>query len=370
APFLGSMGATTLNQPVVGIAATPTGNGYWLVASDGGVFAFGDAPFLGADVDGGVPVVDLAPSPGGGYWVALADGTVRAAGDAAAADGATPTGATVAIVPASAGYWLVGTGSLLPGSTAEVFDGRMLVAHYGSPLTPALGVLGENDADASADRIIARAAEFESLGRPTLPAMEIIATIATSFPGVDGDYSSPTDPAILREWIDVAADRGLYVLLDLQPGRSDFLTQAQLYQELLLEPHVGLAIDPEWRMGPTQVPGRVIGSVDGNEVNAVTAWLDELVAANGLPEKLFVVHQFTEAMVIDRAAIVDRPHLAVTFHIDGFGTQAQKLAKYRQLRPDEPYDIGLKLFIDEDTRMFTPAEVLALDVVPDLVTYQ
>ena len=48
APFYGSMGGAALNQPVVGMAATPTGEGYWLVAADGGIFAFGDAAFYGS----------------------------------------------------------------------------------------------------------------------------------------------------------------------------------------------------------------------------------------------------------------------------------------------------------------------------------
>ncbi|MDA8340662.1 MAG: hypothetical protein M0007_00310, partial [Actinomycetota bacterium] len=48
ATFLGSMGAKHLNAPIVGMAATPDGHGYWLVASDGGVFSFGDATFLGS----------------------------------------------------------------------------------------------------------------------------------------------------------------------------------------------------------------------------------------------------------------------------------------------------------------------------------
>jgi hypothetical protein len=48
ASFLGSTGALHLNQPIVGMAATPSGQGYWLVAADGGIFSFGGAPFLGA----------------------------------------------------------------------------------------------------------------------------------------------------------------------------------------------------------------------------------------------------------------------------------------------------------------------------------
>ena len=54
ATYFGSTGAIHLNEPIVGMAATPDGRGYWLVASDGGIFTFGDAPFLGST--GGVPL--------------------------------------------------------------------------------------------------------------------------------------------------------------------------------------------------------------------------------------------------------------------------------------------------------------------------
>ena len=85
APFHGSAGALRLNSPVVDMAATPTGDGYWLVADDGGVFAFGDAPFLGST--GGIrlnkPIVAIAPTPTGkGYWLVASDGGVFAFGDA------------------------------------------------------------------------------------------------------------------------------------------------------------------------------------------------------------------------------------------------------------------------------------------------
>jgi hypothetical protein len=61
------------------MAADPSGGGYWLVASDGGVFTFGDAPYLGSPSTGSVnaPVVGLAPDlPSGGYWLVAADGSV------------------------------------------------------------------------------------------------------------------------------------------------------------------------------------------------------------------------------------------------------------------------------------------------------
>jgi hypothetical protein len=85
AAFLGSTGATPLNRPITGMAATPTGKGYWLVASDGGIFAFGDAPFFGST--GGIrlnqPIVGMAATPSGnGYWMVASDGGIFSFGDA------------------------------------------------------------------------------------------------------------------------------------------------------------------------------------------------------------------------------------------------------------------------------------------------
>jgi len=85
AGFFGSTGAMRLNRPIVGMAPTPSGNGYWLVASDGGMFAFGDAGFFGST--GAMrlnrPIVGMAPTPSGnGYWVVASDGGIFSFGDA------------------------------------------------------------------------------------------------------------------------------------------------------------------------------------------------------------------------------------------------------------------------------------------------
>ena len=112
--FYGSEGGQKLNAPVVGMAATPDGKGYWLTASDGGVFAFGDALFYGSE--GGqklnAPVVGMAATPDGkGYWLTASDGGVFAFGDALfyGSEGGQKLNAPVvgmAATPDGKGYWL------------------------------------------------------------------------------------------------------------------------------------------------------------------------------------------------------------------------------------------------------------------------
>ena len=115
ATFEGSLGALALNGPIVGMAPTPSGQGYWLVALDGGVFAFGDAGFYGSM--GGTrlnqPIVAMAATPSGkGYWLVASDGGVFAFGDAGffGSMGATHLAASVtgmASTPSGDGYWMV-----------------------------------------------------------------------------------------------------------------------------------------------------------------------------------------------------------------------------------------------------------------------
>src|SRR5690606_1231840 len=153
------------------------------------------------------------------------------------------------------------TAPQLPGGGQVAFPGRRMIAAYGSPGIPSLGILGEQDLDKTVDRVTELAASYdESSDVPVIPAMEIITTVASSQPGADGDYSSEIDPETLKPWIDRAAEEGIYVVLDLQPGTTHFLEQAKLYEDLLKEPHVGLALDPEWRLKDGQRHLAQIGS--------------------------------------------------------------------------------------------------------------
>ncbi len=115
APFYGSTGSLTLNKPIVGITPTPTGQGYWLFASDGGVFSYGDAQFHGStgSMTLNAPIVGMASDPiTGGYWLVAADGGVFSF-DAPfeGSMGGVPLAQPIvgmAAVPNGNGYWLVG----------------------------------------------------------------------------------------------------------------------------------------------------------------------------------------------------------------------------------------------------------------------
>jgi lipoprotein-anchoring transpeptidase ErfK/SrfK len=145
AQFFGSAGALPLNKPIVGMAATPDGGGYWLVASDGGIFSYGDATFYGStgNIALNQPIVGMAATPDGkGYWLVASDGGIFSYGDA------TFHGSTgnirlnqpivgMAVSPGGTGYWLAASdGGIFNYGTAP-FLGSM----GGTPLVaPIVGI--------------------------------------------------------------------------------------------------------------------------------------------------------------------------------------------------------------------------------------
>jgi subtilase family serine protease len=156
AQFHGSTGNITLQRPVVGISPTANKAGYWLVASDGGVFAFGNAGYYGSIPGAGLapagsglphslnaPIVGMVPSSdGGGYFMVASDGGVFAFGDARF-EGSCPgmggcSGAAVAVVPDASGngYWLITqTGSVYAFGNATFYGAP---GNQGSPVTSAV----------------------------------------------------------------------------------------------------------------------------------------------------------------------------------------------------------------------------------------
>jgi len=149
APFFGSTGSLKLNKPIVGMASTPRNDGYWMVASDGGIFAFGNAKFFGSTgaLSLARPIVGMAATPtGGGYWLVASDGGVFAFGDAKVFGslGSTPLAkpiVTIASSPSGNGYILVASDggvfafgdAQFKGSTGAIRLNQPIV---GSSITP------------------------------------------------------------------------------------------------------------------------------------------------------------------------------------------------------------------------------------------
>lgn len=279
------------------------------------------------------------------------------------------------VASASTGVELPGGGQLVfpDASSAPGVDGKRYVALYGTPGTPALGVLGEQDVPATIARAEQTAAPYRALTADTVvPTLEIIATIASAAPEPDGSYSRARSVDDLRPLVEAAEAAGQAVVIDLQPGRTDFLTQAQRYAELLEYPHVGLALDPEWRLAPDQVHLRQIGSVGIDEVNATADWLATFTRDRALPQKMFLLHQFSLRMITDRERLhTGHDELAMIIHADGQGSQPAKAGTWTTLHQGAP-DVhwGWKNFYDEDTPMLDPTQTYAVQPVPDLVTYQ
>jgi hypothetical protein len=141
APFYGSTGNIHLNKPIVGMAATPSGKGYWFVASDGGIFSYGDAQFYGSTgaMRLNQPIVGMAVTPSGrGYWLVASDGGIFSYGDARfyGSMGGKPLNLPVvgiAADPATGGYWEVASDGGIFSFNAPFF-GSTGAIHLNRPI--------------------------------------------------------------------------------------------------------------------------------------------------------------------------------------------------------------------------------------------
>jgi hypothetical protein len=260
----------------------------------------------------------------------------------------------------------------LPRGGKQILPRNQVVAFYGAPQDAELGALGIGRPSAAARRLERQARAYRASGKPVLPAFELIATVANDSPGSDGQYSTRQSSRTISRYLRAARAHKALLVLDIQPGRSDFMTEARAYRRFLEQPDVSLALDPEWRMDPGQVPGRQIGSTDAATVNEVSRWLAGIVKRKGLPQKLLVVHRFTKGMIRDERRLKRRPGIALTVNIDGFGTRAQKVAKYREFTRGQGRRRlnGFKLFYREDTNLMRARDVLRLRPHPDFVVYE
>jgi hypothetical protein len=255
----------------------------------------------------------------------------------------------------------------LPRGGRRLFPRYRVVGFYGMQ---GLDVLGAAPPDVVARRLLKVARPYTTPGRPVMPMFELIATVAHPFPTPSGLYRTHQEDQIIRRYLRAVRRIKGVLVLDVQPGRADFVDALRHWEKYLRQPDVGIALDPEFSMGPGQVPGRQLGRTDAAAINRASAYVAALVERHRLPQKLFMIHQFRDSMIKDKARIAIRPALAMTWNADGFGVRSAKLEDYRSYTRDRRFHPGLKLFYENDVDLMTPREVLRLKPVPRVVNYQ
>jgi hypothetical protein len=259
----------------------------------------------------------------------------------------------------------------LPGGGRRLFPDRRVVAFYGNPRDDELGALGIGTPAQAAKRLLAQAKPYGRKTRPVLPAMELISTVATAAPGPENLYRDHLAFSTIRKYLRAARRAKALLILDVQPGRGEFGPEIERLEPFLREPDVGLALDPEWHVAAGQLPGKVIGSTDADVVNSAARYMARLVRERDLPEKLLLVHRFTDDMIARPQRLQQVPGVQTVVNVDGFGANSVKIAKYQSFVAGTPQmRRGFKLFYKEDAQTMTPRQVMALTPRPDVVVYE
>jgi hypothetical protein len=293
----------------------------------------------------------------------------RSASSAASASATSPAPSSGSATPSP-----TATAAELPRGGRELLPTYRLVGFSGGPGTAAFGRLGVGDLDARGREIEKRAAALAG-GREPLPVFELITVVAHGTPGRNRLYNSRVGDDVIARYLAAARRHRGLLLLNIQPGREDFLPIVQALRPWLEQPDVGIALDPEWAVEPGDVPGQRFGRTTGKELDSVAAYLDHLVRSKSLPQKAMVFHQVAARVVVGQSAIKERPGVVVFKSVDGIGSMAAKLATWRVLVKGLPPSVhtGFKLFFDEDVRhgrLMTPAQILALRPQPEYVLYE
>lgn len=255
---------------------------------------------------------------------------------------------------------------------------KRIVAYYGNFYSKGMGVLGEYPEEEMLAKLKAEAGAWEAADptMPVLPAIDFIAVTAQRDAGDDGKYRIRMPDSQIDKALAIAAKVDGIVILEVQAGTADLMTEIRALEPYLGKPQVHLAIDPEFAMKNGARPGSVVGTVDAADVNVAAAYLAELVRKNGLPPKVLIVHRYTRAMVTHATQIVPLPEVQIVMDMDGWGPPAKKFGTYNAYIEPEPVQFtGFKLFYKNDikrpgSRLLTPAEVLELAPQPSFIQYQ
>lgn len=250
-----------------------------------------------------------------------------------------------------------------------------VVAFAGAPQADALGILGKVSLTKAAEQLERQGRPYDRKSRPVLGAYDLITTIADAHPGSSGNHRTRQKPSVVARHLRAARRANVALILDIQPGNSNFPDEVAPLERWLKEPDVHLALDPEWRMRPGVRPGSEIGWVSAGELQHTLERVAELVREHDLPKKLVLVHRFTDGMVRDLETVKVPEEIVPVISIDGVGTRALKTDTYNRIAPNlpKPWLAGFKVFYEEDAEaggVMSGAQVMALQPRPHVVLYE
>ena len=268
----------------------------------------------------------------------------------------------------------LGSMSLSPAADApSPIEHNEIVAYYGSPRTPSMGILGQHEPEDVADLLAARAATFDALlpGSNVLPALHLVYAIAQPQSKNDSLYLQYVDDRTVRQFMALARRRGFALILDVQIGHSNALDEVKKIETYLEEPDVFVALDPEFALGGSVKPGDAIGSIDAADINAVQSYLADLTRQHHLPKKMLVVHQFQLEMITNSSIIARDQNVDVVIDMDGYGASDIKEVKYQRYGAASyaPFG-GMKVFLQHDPDPLTERQLLDIRPRPAFVVYQ
>lgn len=236
-----------------------------------------------------------------------------------------------------------------------------------------MGILGEYDQETLLTILREQAAVYEALdpARPVKMAFEVIGSVAQVYEGEDGNYLAYIDDERLQAWVDFTAANDLLLIIDCQFGRRTVQDEIEAFLPWLEEPHVHLALDPEFHIEAGEVPGEVLGTIDASWVTYAQETLAEFTMQRGLPPKILIVHQFNLYSISNPEQIPPVPGVQFVLEIDGWGAPEAKQETYAVITGGTAVEfLGFKLWYRQDEPLMTEAEVLALQPPPDIVIYQ
>ncbi|GHV84642.1 hypothetical protein AGMMS50230_02500 [Spirochaetia bacterium] len=255
-----------------------------------------------------------------------------------------------------------------------IFLNNDILAFYGHPLSPNMGILGRYDPAELNTILNTLAAEYDEVNgrRGVRKAFYII--YGTVQPRGEIGY---IPDEVLQSYIRFALENDMLIFIDHQIGRYDPLDSLKMMLPYLQYPNVHLALDPEWR---TDRPMRLIGNMGAEEINEAQKIMSEYIAKYRLSgERMLVIHQFHHSMIQDRKDVRTGYDRVTLVHCaDGFGSPELKRSTYAYNAQAKNIPVkGFKLFYNfkipgagYDDPLLSPAEVNELNPRPSLIMYQ